>query len=63
MRTEAAAHADRCVRLLFHPDLGLFGGGRDDASARASVHDQTLALMLDLVPEHHQRMLETRLLP
>lgn len=70
MDTEAAAiaakaetHARLADQLLFRPDLGLFGEGLDAPPDRASVHDQTLALMLGLRPEAHARMLERCLVP
>jgi alpha-L-rhamnosidase len=62
----ANAHEALAVKLLFDRRTKLFRNGLDEAGkpvAGASVHDQTLALMLDLVPQAAQNMLDVRVLP
>ncbi|MDD2707579.1 MAG: alpha-L-rhamnosidase C-terminal domain-containing protein [Verrucomicrobiae bacterium] len=62
----AAAHERLVVKRLFDPRSGLFVEGINEKGVmekRASVHDQTLALMLDLCPASHSNMIKKRLLP
>lgn len=53
-------------KLAFDHKTGLFcdivhyGGKPSD---KTSVHSQTFAIMLDLMPEYHQNMMEKRILP
>jgi alpha-L-rhamnosidase len=66
VRAEAAGHEERVLAHLYDPAQGLFRDGLDEAgegAATASVHEQTVALMLGLAPEAHETMVRERLLP
>ena len=73
MAAEALHWAGRAERVtkavlsrLFDPEQQLMRDGLDDAGdpvARCSVHEQTAALMLDLVPGAEETLLRERLLP
>ena len=65
-RARAEEHRARVLKHLYDPGLKLFRDGLDEGgrpAAHASVHEQTVALMLGLAPEAHGTMLEQRLLP
>ena len=64
--TEADAHERLVMEKLYDRATGLFRNGLDERGAPvsgASVHDQTMALMLGLAGETHETMLRERLLP
>lgn len=66
VRGEAGRHERRVLRKLFDRANGLFVEGLDEKGKsfpNASVHDQTLALMLGLAPKAHDGMMRKRLLP
>lgn len=70
---EAKRYSDAARKLetlvlsrLFDAAAGVFVGGLDENMKQVreiSVHDQTLALMLGLMPQSHKTMIDTRLLP
>ena len=66
-QAQAAAHERLCLELLYREADQVFIAGLDDNGAPAadapSVHDQTLALMLDLVPAAQPAMIVRHLLP
>jgi len=56
----------RICDFFFDQDLGLFHSGRtvnNEPIGTSSVHDQTLAILLNLKPEFHETMMQKRLLP
>lgn len=65
-RAEADAQERRVLTRLFDRSRGLFLDGLDGKgkpAPNASVHDQTMALILGLVPKAHDGMIRQRLLP
>ncbi|MEK6794761.1 MAG: alpha-L-rhamnosidase C-terminal domain-containing protein [Spirochaetota bacterium] len=65
-RAIAEKHQRLVLSHLYDPSAKLFCGGLDEKLKKVkeiSVHDQTLALMMDLTPEAHETMIRTRLMP
>ncbi|MDX2109530.1 MAG: alpha-L-rhamnosidase C-terminal domain-containing protein [Verrucomicrobiota bacterium] len=60
---KAKAHEKLVLATLYHQPTQLFREGLDEACTNASVHDQVLALILNLVPQAHPVMLRDRILP
>ncbi len=66
LRSEAEAHERLVMEKLYDRTTHLFLNGLDEQGAPvpgASVHDQTMALMLGLAGEAHETMVRKRLLP
>ncbi|MFA5204833.1 MAG: alpha-L-rhamnosidase C-terminal domain-containing protein [Lentisphaeria bacterium] len=67
LRQQAATQERQCMELLFSAADQAFIAGLDASGAPAadapSVHDQALALMLDLAPAAHPAMIRNHLLP
>ncbi|MBI5725308.1 MAG: hypothetical protein HZA50_15220 [Planctomycetes bacterium] len=62
----AVRHEELVVKHLFDPAAKLFAPCLDEKGRQTgdpSVHDQTMAIMLGLVPQAHQTMIAQRLLP
>jgi hypothetical protein len=59
---QAAAHEKAVLKHLVDHRRGLMSAGLG-AAEEPGVHEQTLAVLMDLVPEHHDAMASKRLLP
>jgi len=63
---KANRHQDRVMRWLYDSKKLQFAGGLDEKGRKVdhpSIHDQALALMLDLAPEAHENIIKSFILP
>ena len=66
IRNDITSRQDLLIEHLFDSGSGLFVAALNESGevvGEPSVHDQVLAIMLDLVPEARENMIKKRLLP
>lgn len=60
---EIAERRERIIRVFYDPESRLMRPEASAASAVPSLHDQVLAVLVNLVPEAHETMVRERILP